>query len=70
MTIEDKLKELYKLKRELLYHLVGMSYRMEQVRLIDKEIERIENERNNYSSNNCNDTFNNNNNNFIISKKR
>ena len=43
MTIEVKLKELYKLKRELLYHLVGMSYRMEQVRLIDKEIERIEN---------------------------
>lgn len=42
MTIEDKLKELYKLKRELLYHLVGMSYRMEQVRLIDKEIKKLE----------------------------
>ena len=70
MTIEDKLKELYELKRELLYHLVGTSYYMKEVLRINKEIERIENERNNYSSNNCNDTFNNNNNNFIISKKR
>ena len=42
MTIEDKLKELYKLKKELLYHLVGMSYRMEQVKKIDEQIKKLE----------------------------
>lgn len=40
--MEDKLKELYKLKRELLYHLVDMSYRMEQVKKIDEEIKKLE----------------------------
>ena len=42
MESEVKLKELYQLKRELLMHCVGMSYRMEQVRLIDEEIKKLE----------------------------
>ena len=70
MNIEDKLKELYKLQREFLMQVVGMSYNTQMALEIQKEIERIKNERNNYSSNNCTDTLNNNNNNFIISKKR
>ena len=37
-----KLEELYKLKRELLYHVVGMSYNMQKVFEIDKEIKKLE----------------------------
>lgn len=33
------LEELYKLKRELLMHCVGMSYNMQKVYEINKEIE-------------------------------
>lgn len=33
------LEELYKLKRELLYHVVGMAYNMQVVFQINKEIE-------------------------------
>ena len=40
MKLEDlTLEELYKLKRELLYHVVGMSYNMQVVFQINKEIE-------------------------------
>ena len=40
--IEDKLKELYKLKRELLMSVVGMSYKMDQVKKIDEQIKKLE----------------------------
>ncbi len=41
MTLNDKtLEELYKLKRELLMHCVGMSYNMQIVFQINKEIEK------------------------------
>jgi hypothetical protein len=36
------LEELYKKKRELLMHCVGMSYRMQEVFRINKEIEEWE----------------------------
>lgn len=40
MKLEDlTLEELYKLKRELLYHVVGMTYNMQLVFQINKEIE-------------------------------
>ena len=40
MKFEDlTLKELYKLKRELLMHCVGMSYNMQQVYKINEVIE-------------------------------
>ena len=42
MENKDKLKELYQLKRELLYHLVGMSYNMQKVLEIEKEIKKLE----------------------------
>ena len=42
MTIEDKLKELYELKRKLLYNVVGMSYKMDQVKKIDEQIKKLE----------------------------
>ena len=39
MTLEDlTLKELYELKKELLYHVVGMSYNMQVVFQINKLI--------------------------------
>lgn len=38
------LEELYKLKRELLMHCVGMSYNMQKVFEINKEIEKREKE--------------------------
>ena len=38
------LEELYKLKRELLMHCVGMSYNMQRVFEINKEIEKKEKE--------------------------
>ena len=39
MTLEDlTLKELYELKRELLYHVVGMTYNMQVVFQINKLI--------------------------------
>ena len=38
------LEELYKLKRELLMHCVGMSYNMQKVFEINKEIEEREKE--------------------------
>ena len=40
--IEEKLKELYQLKKELLYNVVGMSYNMQKVLEIDKEIKKLE----------------------------
>lgn len=40
--IEDKLKELYELKRKLLYNVVGMSYNMQKVLEIEKEIKKLE----------------------------
>lgn len=42
MEREVKLKELYKLKRELLMSVVGMSYKMDQVKKIDEEIKKLE----------------------------
>lgn len=38
------LEELYKLKKELLYHVVGMDYRMKKALEIEKEIEQKEKE--------------------------
>ena len=35
------LEELYKLKRELLMHCVGMSYNMQKVFEINKQIEEL-----------------------------
>ncbi|MBO7732048.1 MAG: hypothetical protein J6S67_05835 [Methanobrevibacter sp.] len=40
--IEKRLKELYELKRELLTHCVGMSYRMQEVFKINEEIMKLE----------------------------
>lgn len=39
MTIEEKIKLLEEEKRRLLNHCVGMSYNMQQVFKINKEIE-------------------------------
>ena len=40
MNLEDlSLEELYKLKRQLLMHCVGMSYNMQQVYKINEVIE-------------------------------
>ena len=40
--IEKRLKELYQLKRELLMHVVGMSYRMQEVKKVNEEIIKLE----------------------------
>ena len=40
--IEDRLKKLYELKRELLNHCVGMAYRMQEVFKINEEIMKLE----------------------------
>lgn len=39
MTIEEQIKLLEEEKRRLLNHVVGMSYNMQQVYRINKEIE-------------------------------
>ena len=39
MTTEERIKELEELKRQLLMHCVGMSYNMQQVFKINKELE-------------------------------
>jgi len=41
MEREVKLKELYKLQKELLMHCVGMSYRTQKALEIKKEIEML-----------------------------
>ena len=42
MDTKEKIKELYKLKRELLMSVVGMSYKMDQVKKINEEIKKLE----------------------------
>lgn len=42
MTLEEKIKQLEEEKRKLLDHVVGMSYNMQQVFKINKEIEELE----------------------------
>lgn len=43
--IEVRLKYLYELRKELLFHVVGMDYRMQQVKEINKEIMKLEKEK-------------------------
>lgn len=40
--LEDRLKELYKLQRELLMRVVGTSYNMQKALEIQKEIKKLE----------------------------
>lgn len=42
MTLEEEIKQLEEEKRRLLDHVVGMSYNMQQVFKINKEIEELE----------------------------
>ena len=42
MERKVKLKELYELKRKLLMSVVGMSYKMDQVKKIDEQIKKLE----------------------------
>ena len=41
MTTEERIKELEELKRQLLMHCVGMSYNMQQVFEINKELKLL-----------------------------
>lgn len=40
--LRAEIEELYALKRELLYHVVGMSYNMQKVQEIDTKIKGLE----------------------------
>ena len=42
MTIEEKIKELKRLQKELLMHIVGTSYYMHEALEINKEIKKLE----------------------------
>ena len=42
MDTKEKIKELYKLKRELLMHMVGMDYNTQKALEIKEQIKKLE----------------------------
>ena len=51
MDTKTKIVELKKLQKELLMHMVGMSYYMHKALEIDKEIKKLERVKNGNNSN-------------------